>query len=259
MSRKRRHIGIDEASSWIFNRMADVYDARPPYPEEMIDALVDLATPVGRRVLDLGTGLGYLAFPLAERGLHVTAIEPALAMLERMRRLVVARGVEIHTLHAAAESLPFEACSFDVVLIADALHFMDAQLVAAQLRRVLVSRGVLAIVTCEFADTAFMRSVRALLSEASDRRPREVEQAIRHVSSLSQVDLSVERRFHSETAIDPLTLERILQSVSFIGPAMNEARFSALRERLHSIPHEPVWALTFSLRAGRRRRSRFGN
>ena len=114
------------------------------------------------------------------------------------------------------------------------------------------------VVTCEFAETPFMSSVQTLLSEASDRRPRQVEQAIRHVSSLAEVDLNLHRQFSSATPVDPPNLERILQSVSFIGPAMNQSRFEALRERLRAIPHAPVWALTFNLRAGRRRRSRLG-
>ena len=66
MGRKRRQVGLDDPTRWVFNRMADVYDARPAYPAALLDALVALAP--GSRVLDLGAGTGKLALPLAARG-----------------------------------------------------------------------------------------------------------------------------------------------------------------------------------------------
>jgi ubiquinone/menaquinone biosynthesis C-methylase UbiE len=256
MGRKRRQVRIDDASAWIFNRMADVYDARPAYPTTLVDALYELSTLVGPRVLDLGAGIGHLALPLAERGLEVTAIEPARAMLDRLQHAARLRGVELNSLHAAAEDLPFEDHSFDLALIADALHFLDAELVAGQLRRLLVRRGALAIVTCEFTETPFMCSVRRLVSEGSDRRPRDLEQAIRRVASLAEVTLTEARRFNDETPVDRVTLERILRSVSFIGPAFNPQRFAVLSQGLQAVAHAPVWARAFTLRAGRRCRRR---
>jgi ubiquinone/menaquinone biosynthesis C-methylase UbiE len=254
MGRRRRHIRIDDGRSWIFNRLAEVYDARPPYPSALVNALVGLAAPIGPRVLDLGAGIGHLALPLAQRGMEVVAIEPARAMLERLRCSAEARCIAVRALHAAAEALPFEGPSFDLVLIADALHFLDAELAAAQLRRVLVPQGVLAIVTCELAETPFMCGVRKLVEDAADRRARDVEPAIRQLSSLAEVELTQEQRFHDETPVDLETLERILRSVSFIGPAFNPARFAVFRQRLQALTYAPVWARTFVLRAGRRRK-----
>jgi ubiquinone/menaquinone biosynthesis C-methylase UbiE len=250
----RRKVSLDQPSRWVFNRMAEFYAARPPYPAALVDALVELAGPMGSRVGDLGAGIGHLALPLAARGLDVVAIEAAQAMLEQLRAVAAERGIALRALHAAAEQLPLEPASLDLVVVADALHFLDTELTARQIARVLAPGGALALVTCHFGDTPFMRGVLRLIEEAVPRRPRALTQSIVHLSVLSGVPLTNERRFHDETPIDHATLEAILRSISFIGPAMNPARFAAFRQRVHALPEAPVWARTFVLRSGQRTR-----
>lgn len=256
MSLGRRKVGIDDAPRWVFNRMADVYDARPAYPAALLDALVELARPVGPRLADLGAGTGHLALPLAERGLDVVAVEPALEMLERLRATARARGLNLDALHAAAEALPLPPKSVATVVVSDALHFMDAELTAREIARVLVPGGALALVRCDFADTPFMRDVLRVIEEAVPRRPRALTQSIVHLSALAGVTFGDERRFHDETPVDHSTLERILRSISFIGPAMNPERFAAFRARVFALSARPVWARTFRLRTGHRPRPR---
>lgn len=248
----RRKIGIDDASAWVFNRMADVYDARPPYPEELVAALVELAEMVGPRIGDLGAGIGHLALPLAERGFDVTAIEPALSMLERLQAAAAERGLRVRTVHAAAEALPLEAASLDSVLIADAIHFVDTERAAHEIVRVLARRGALAVVTCEPAPTPFMRELACLMTECSTRRPRRLWLRRAQLFGVAKIAPSYERCFYGETPVTPDWLERILASVSFIGPAMNAERTAAFRERLHALPFPPVWAQRFTLHAGRK-------
>lgn len=256
MSLGRRKVSLDQPSRWVFNRMAEFYAARPPYPAALVDALADLAGPVGSRVGDLGAGVGHLALPLAARGFDVVAIEAAQAMLDQLRAAAAARGIALRALHAAAEQLPLEPACLDLVVVADVLHFLDTELTARQIARVLVPRGALALVTCQFADTPFMRGMLRLMNEAAPRRPRALTQSIVHLSALSGVALTNERRFHDETPIDHATLERILRSISFIGPAMNPVRFAAFRARVHALPDAPVWARTFVLRSGHRAAAR---
>ncbi len=252
MSLGRRKVGLDQPSRWVFNRMAEHYAARPPYPAALIGALAEIAGPVGSRVGDLGAGVGHLALPLAERGFAVVAIEAAQAMLDQLRAAASSRGIPLRALHAAAEELPLEPASLDLVIVADALHFLDTELTARQIARVLVPAGALALVTCEFGDTPFMRGVRRLMEEAAPRRPRALTQSIVHLSALTGVPLTREQRFHDETPIDHAVLDSILRSISFIGPAMTPARFAALRARIHALPDAPAWARTFVLRTGRR-------
>lgn len=252
MGRNRRNVGLNDEAAWVFNRMADSYDARPPYPAALVDAIVELAMRVGPRLLEIGAGVGHLALPLAQRGLDVVAIEPARRMLERLQSEASRLNLPLRSLHAAAEALPFYGPVFDCATIADAMHFLDAELVATQLRRVLVPGGALVIVTCSDTPTPFMHGVRQLVAQSADRRRRNVALTIRQLASLADVRLAQVGIFQDATPVDATSLERILKSVSFIGPAMDAARFGALRERLQTIAHQPIWARTFTLYSGRR-------
>jgi ubiquinone/menaquinone biosynthesis C-methylase UbiE len=257
----RRNVVVENSADWVFNRIADVYSARPPYPPALIDCIAALA-PAGRRVLELGAGIGHLAIPLAERGLCVTAVEPAEAMLARLRAGAARSAVAFATYHATAEALPLGAGSQDLVVVADALHFLNLELAAPEVARVLDAHGALAIVTCEFADTEFMRGVTRIMRQAAPRRPREVARAIAQLASIVGVAASPRhppRVFEDRTPVQPAQLEAILRSISFIGPAMNPIRFADFRNQIQALDAPPVWARSFRLdrfvtEAGARRR-----
>ena len=247
----RRKIALSDARAWVFNRMAAEYDARPPYPPRLLDALAELAGPAGARVVDVGAGIGHVALPLAARGLAVTAVEPALAMLERLRSAAREQGLSVQALHAQAEALPVAAASAELVVISDALHFLDAELSALEIARVLAPRGALAVVTCEFAATPFMDALSALMHEAAPRRLRAIDGPLAQLSAVSGVPLSAPLELVDLTPLDAAQLERILRTISFIGPAMNPARFAAFRERVKALG-QPAWARRFTLRSGRK-------
>lgn len=209
---------------------------------------------MGRRVADLGAGIGHVALPMAERGFDVIAVEPAQAMLERLRMEARGRRLKVRAMHATAEALPLADASLDLALVADALHFLDAELIAREIARVLAPKGALAIVTCELGKTPFMQSLVELIEAAVPRRPRNLDQNLVQVAAITGIRFAHARLFHDETPVDGGTLERILRSISFIGQAMNPARFAAFRARVHALPGRPTWARTFTLRAGRRRK-----
>jgi ubiquinone/menaquinone biosynthesis C-methylase UbiE len=248
----RRKVRVDDAARWVFNRMADVYDARPAYPAALVSELVALAGGPGARVIDLGAGIGHLALPLAGQGCALTAVEPARDMLARLREAAAQRALPMRALHAAAEALPVADASQDLALIADAVHFLDAALTGREIARVLAPRGALAVVRCELGDTPFMRDVVRLMEDAAPRRPRATAQATRQVFVLAGVTRIDEQEFEDETAVDRETLERILRSISYIGPAMNAERFERFRARVLALPGPAKWARRLTLSFGRR-------
>jgi ubiquinone/menaquinone biosynthesis C-methylase UbiE len=246
MSLGRRKVRIEERDAWVFNRMVDVYDARPPYPAALIETLASLVRS-GGRVVDVGAGIGHVAIPLAARGLDVIAIEPAELMLERLRKQAEAAQVSLRIQHAAAEALPVADRSTSLVTVVDALHFLDAERSGMEVARVLEPGGALAVVRCELGQTPFMNALVELMAEAAPRRPRNVEGNARQLTAVAKLRVEAQRTFSDETEVDGARLERILKSISFIGPAMNEARFRAFRTRVMELPAPFAWARTFVL------------
>lgn len=251
----RRKVTLLDSSRWIFNRMAEVYDARPPYPGPLVDAIVKLAGNGDKRVGDLGAGIGHLAIPLALRGLSVTAVEPACAMLERLEATAVKRGIQLRAVHAAAEALPLESQTLDLVLIADALHFIDADLAGREIARVLAPGGVLVVVTCELGSTPFMREILRVTHEVAQRKPRPMRSRHSLLAGVAGIPFREEQTFCDATLMTHSELDRILSSISFIGPAMNPERAAAFRARVHALTFDypPLWTRKFTLKWGRRR------
>lgn len=227
--------------------MVDAYAARPPYPEALLDAIAALAASRGPRIADIGAGLGHLALPLCTRGFAVTAVEPAIEMLHRLRQLAREAGASLDTVHGMAEALPLGSQCFDMVLIADAVHFIDPARAAYEIARILTPEGALAVITCEFADTPFMQAVRQVMEEAAPRRPRQTAAAIEQLLAVAGTKRGEPRVLCDDTPVEPVALESILRSISFIGPAMNPQRYAAFRDRISSIEGPRRWARKFTL------------
>lgn len=252
MSLGRRKVRVQDHDSWVFNRMVDAYAARPPYPHALVDAVAETVRQRGQRVLDVGAGIGHLALPLCARGLAVTAVEPAIEMLERLRQMASASSAPLALVHAMAEMLPLPSRAFELVLVADAVHFLDPLRAAYELSRVLTSRGTLVVITCEFGDTRFMRAVTEVMRGAAPRRPRDTTASVAQLLAVVGGKRNPPRVFHDETLVEPDVLENILRSISFIGPAMNPARYAAFRERILAIDGPRRWARTFTLYSAER-------
>jgi SAM-dependent methyltransferase len=123
-----------------FGAAADRYErGRPGYP----DAALDWLLPAGARtVADVGAGTGKLTRSLAARGLDVVAVEPSPGM--RLQFAGALPGVRL--LEGTAEALPLGDASVNVVLMAQAWHWVDPAVAAPEIGRVLSSGGRLALV-----------------------------------------------------------------------------------------------------------------
>ena len=68
---------FDRKHRSVFDEAAEAYDvARPEYPPELIDKLMELAQlPANARILEIGCGTGQITGSLAERGYEIVAVE----------------------------------------------------------------------------------------------------------------------------------------------------------------------------------------
>jgi len=118
--------------------VARLYDyvIHPPDPEKLLRLLQPSS---GQRILDIGGGTGRIS-QLLGHDLDVIVCDPSSAMLGQ------AQNKGIRACVGMAERLPFADHSFPRIIVVDALHhFLDANLAADELLRVLRSGGRLVI------------------------------------------------------------------------------------------------------------------
>jgi ubiquinone/menaquinone biosynthesis C-methylase UbiE len=103
-----------------------------------IEALFDLASPAkDARILEVGCGAGHVLDRF--RGWSRTGIDLSPTMLDRARRRL---GDDVELMRGSADSLPFAAGTFDVVLCTEVLeHTTDPAAVVTELLRVAGPNG----------------------------------------------------------------------------------------------------------------------
>lgn len=70
----------------------------------------------GLKVLDVGTGAGFMAFILAKDGYDVTGVDFSPVMIEEAEHIQKKTGISVNFQIANADTLPFENETFDAVL-----------------------------------------------------------------------------------------------------------------------------------------------
>jgi SAM-dependent methyltransferase len=125
------HDQRDRAES--FGAVADEYDRfRPGYPSALVD---DLLAGGARSVLDVGCGTGKAARMFAARGARVLGVEPD----PQMAAVARAHGIEVEV--GAFETWDAARRRFDLVVCAQAWHWVDPVPAAAKVAAVLAPGG----------------------------------------------------------------------------------------------------------------------
>jgi len=106
--------------------------------EDMHVALVEHLEPVaGERWLDLGCGVGDVAFHAARAGAAVTGSDLSPTLVETARRRATEYGLDLTLEVADCQHLPYEDASFDVISSSVGVIFApDHERVASELARV---------------------------------------------------------------------------------------------------------------------------
>ena len=130
-------------STWMAGDFGVVAKTISGAAEEFITRL---ALPAGSHVLDIATGTGNLALPLAHSGCIVTGVDIAPNLLVQARERAAAENLAIAFDEGDAEALPYADASFDaVVTMFGAMFAPRPALVASEFARVLKPGGKLAM------------------------------------------------------------------------------------------------------------------
>jgi SAM-dependent methyltransferase len=122
----------------------DYADWRPDYPRDFYERLAALGVGrPGQRILDLGTGVGFLARNCAARGAEVTGIDISAGQITEAHRQACAAGLGIVYLVRGAEETGFPNGSFDVVTASQCWLYFDRPRAIAEVKRLLRPTGVL--------------------------------------------------------------------------------------------------------------------
>jgi SAM-dependent methyltransferase len=109
-----------------FDQVADFYDeARPRYPDELFDDLVELARlKDNASLLEIGCGTGIATLPLARRVFSIVALEVGPQLASRAADNLAAFP-NVNVISAAFEEWKREADGFDLIYAATAWHWLD--------------------------------------------------------------------------------------------------------------------------------------
>lgn len=129
----------DDLARTFLGTGADYERYRPGFPEEAARLLLPDAV---EAVLDLGAGTGKLTEQLVGRARHVTAVDPSEPMLAELRRKLPG----VTAIVGAAESIPLDDASQDVVAVAQAFHWFRRDEASAEIGRVLRPGGTLGLI-----------------------------------------------------------------------------------------------------------------
>lgn len=126
------------------------------------ERLYELLRPVVRHrtVLELAAGTGLIAKNIVNSAAHIEATDASPEMIAEAKR--DNRSAKLHFSVQDMFRLPYADGSFDVIIVANALHIVpEPEKALSEIRRVLKDDGVLAAPTFTHADNAFFGRVKA--------------------------------------------------------------------------------------------------
>ena len=118
------------------------------------------------KILDIGTGTGFIALLLAEMGHEVTGIDIAEDMLKQAQKKFEKLQMNVQLLLGDADKLPFEDETFDIVINRHVFWTMpEPEKAAAEWKRVLKTEGKLVIIDGDWTNYSYGRYLWKIASD----------------------------------------------------------------------------------------------
>lgn len=130
----------------LFSQLAEDYARyRPSYPQGVLDELVRGCGLTPDWVIgDIGSGTGNPAKLFLENGNKVFGVEPNREMRKFCERFL-AEYPNFHILDGAAEDIPVESGSVDLITVGQAFHWFNVDSALTEFRRIIRSGGWIAV------------------------------------------------------------------------------------------------------------------
>jgi len=137
---------VNKKRSEIFDEVAQLYDVvRPDYPEALIKDVIELANlPPAATILEIGTGTGKATVPFASRGYTIHCLEPG-------RNLAAVASKNLHSYPNVVieiikfEDWPLQEAAFDLVISAQAFHWIPSKIGYPKAAQALKKEGHIAV------------------------------------------------------------------------------------------------------------------
>ena len=145
-----------------WDKNAGRYDRFMRKDRAAYDEMYALIRPIVRykTVLELATGTGLIAKNIVNAAAHIEATDASAEMIAEAKR--DNRSAKLHFSVQDMFRLPYADKSFDVVIVANALHIVpQPEKALAEIRRVLKDDGVLIAPTFTHAGNSFSGKVKA--------------------------------------------------------------------------------------------------
>ena len=238
-----------------FEARAESYaSARPPYPEALWRRLADLGLlRPGFKALDLGAGTGQATGPMLAAGLDVTSVEPGPRLAEILR----AANPTARVIVSRAEELDLPDTSFDLVVDATSIHWLDLRVTLPNIASILKPDGRFLVWRNVFGDAAAeMTPLRRRVHEivgarttpprsGTDAEDRDATAAALTASGLFTVtDAST---FRWSLTLDAAGIGRLFDTFSDWSPAEVQRAVDAVEESGGSVvEHYSSWLLVLA-------------
>lgn len=218
----------------------DYLEHRPGYPESFFRFLQELGIGrPGQDILDLGTGTGALAIPLARAGARVVGVDASNGQLAAAREAAAKAGLSITFQFARAEATGFPDAAFDAITASMCWGYFDSARMVEEVPRLLRENGVLLIASLIWTRgrSEIARATDGVIhrySEAAVQNQRPNRDRNDPVPAWSAVHFRL-RTYHSY--VEPLVFTRAswrgrIRASKWIGAALPSDRVEAFDREL---------------------------